>query len=623
MSGKNKVVAENMKSTRGFNKKTDEILEKGNKSNIVSITVGLLMAVICLIFLSLSVNAEELKPDDSEVLYTDELDYLDKDSDNTKKKPLEKQVNMALKKGIKNIRKEQSPTGEWIGDISPHYIATSVHVITLLDYGYESPDSPDIQNSIRWLIDNQNQDGGWGTMEGDSKSNLDSTIVVILALNKSGIPWNSTIIENGLNFINESGGYCNAFPPIQSYAAANGLINWTEVNSPVPITCILDPVCFNMLPDNHLKITLHTVALQKMLYQYDNNYSEIERIAMNETIKWIASEQYPDGSWYESMLTYWVFATLMDADALNDTQINKTIEWIQNTRKAEGTRPAFLDLRVTNTALTITALRDAGLPKKSHMVDDGKNYLIDMQNEDGGWGWSIYVNSDIDDTAFATIALIDAGVSKESDIINKSIVFLLSMQDPSGGWRTFSTSSIPDADPLSVDVTFRVIIALINSGMDVNSTEIQKGIDWLLQQQNEDGTWTGRWWVSEVHSTSYVIQALLVADIPPTTPELQKAIDWLKTNQNIDGGWGPENISTAEDTSMAIYTLLKSKDSPSSPRIQKGIHWLVSNQNSDGSWSPSGVGLVRFGKYSNTMYSNGYAVNSLGEYRNTLINKSR
>lgn len=613
MLGMNKVVAENMKSTRGFNKKTDKILGKINKSDIISITVVLLMTVIGLIFLSVSVNAEELKPDDSEVLYTDELDHLGKDSDNTKKEPLEKQVNMALKKGIKNIRKEQSPTGEWIGEISPHYIATSVHVITFLDYGYESPDSPDIQKSICWLINNQNQDGGWGTMEGDSKSNLDSTIVVILALNKSGIPWNSTIIENGLNFINESGGYCNAFPPIQSYAAANGLINWTEVNSPLPITCILDPMCFNLTPDNHLRITLHTVALQKMLYQ-NNNYTALERLAMNETIAWLISKQYPDGSWFETMSGYWVFATLKDADALNDTQINKSVEWFKNLRNAEGTLPLFNDLRVTNTGLTIKALRDAGLPPKSDMVKDGTNYLIKMQNEDGGWGWSIYLPSDVDDTAFATIALLDVGISKESNIINNSTDYLLNMQDPSGGWRSFSTCSFADLDPLAVDVTFRAIIALIDSGIDPNSTEIQRATDWLIQQQSENGTWTGQWWVGEVLTTSYVIEALLVADISPTSPELHKAIGWLKANQHDDGGWGSGNVSTAEDTSMAIYSLLKSNESPYSPTIQNGIHWLVTNQNSDGSWSPAGVGSVHFGKYSNTIYTNGYAVQALGEY---------
>lgn len=527
-------------------------------------------------------------------------------------------ISKVLQKSIEYLGKEQYPTGEWRGEISSNCFGTAPNVITLLDYGGESPNSTYIQKSVSWLINNQNEDGGWGSSKGGN-SRLDTTILVVLALNKSGILWNDTIIESGLDFIDENGGFDKAQLVAKSYLAANGFINWTQVETPFPIECILDPMCFGSLSDKNqfAKITVYSIELRKKLHQ-NNNHSTIERTAMNKTIEWLILNHYPDGSWDESAGTYWVFATLMDAGVLNDTEIDKTIAWIKSRQRIDGGLSCFLDLRVTDASLTLKALRSAGLSKSANMINNGTNYLINMQNEDGGWGWTIYVPSDLDDTALATSALIDAGISKDSDIINKSISHLLVMQDSSGGWRTYSNS--PFADPLSTDVTSRVIIALIKSGITPNSTEIQRGIDWLLQQQSENGTWTGVWWIGEVYGTSYAIQALLAANISPTTPELHKAIDWLNTNQHLDGGWGPENMSTTEDTSLAICALLESGESPCASTIQKGISWLVTNQNSDGSWSPAHLGLLESGEsYSDTMFANAYAVDALGEYKDALI----
>lgn len=528
-------------------------------------------------------------------------------------------ISKVLQKSIEYLEKEQYPTGEWIGTVNPSCFGTSLNVMALLDYGGESPNSTYIQKSVSWLINNQNEDGGWGTSKG-CDSRLDTTILVVLALNKSGILWNNTIIEKGLDFIDGNDGFDNAQLLVtKSYLAANGFINWTQVETPLPIECILNSTCFGSLSDKNqfIKITIYSIELRKMLHQ-NNNYSTIERTAMNKTIEWLILNHYPDGSWDEGSATYWVFATLMDAGALNDTEIDKTIEWIKNMQRIDGSLSNLIDLRMGDTAITLKALRSAGLSKSSNMINNGTNYLTNMQMEDGSWGWTIHYPGDIDDTALVTSALIDAGISKDSDIINKSISHLLVMQDSSGGWRTYSTT--PVADSLSTDVTSRVIIALIKSGINPNSTEIQRGIDWLLQQQNENGTWTGLWFIGEVYGTSYAVQALLAADISPTTPELHKSINGLKANQHLDGGWGPENMSTTEDTSLAICALLESGESPCSQTIQKGISWLVTNQNSDGSWSPALLGVLSQEElYSDTMHANAYAVDALGKYKDALM----
>lgn len=71
----------------------------------------------------------------------------------------------------------------------------------------------------------------------------------------------------------------------------------------------------------------------------------------------------------------------------------------------------------------------------------------------------------------------------EPKVIREQIDQLLANQRDDGGW-----SQISDADS-DAYATATVLAALLDSGVKVDESPLQKGIGYLLQSQQEDGTW--------------------------------------------------------------------------------------------------------------------------------------
>ena len=87
--------------------------------------------------------------------------------------------------------------------------------------------------------------------------------------------------------------------------------------------------------------------------------------------------------------------------------------------------------------------------------------------------------------------------------------WLLWMQSSDGGWAAFDVDNnwkllnkVPFADhnamldPTCPDITGRVMEALCpGGGRNFRDPAIERGIEYLLTHQKEDGSWYGRWGV--------------------------------------------------------------------------------------------------------------------------------
>jgi hypothetical protein len=156
---------------------------------------------------------------------------------------------------------------------------------------------------------------------------------------------------------------------------------------------------------------------------------------------------------------------------------------------------------------------------------------------------------------------------------------------------------------------------------------IRRGIDWLIQQQNDDGSWNngscgpGRARLDgqpTVAKTCDAIKGLLAgakAKLMPARTVIDKAVDWVlaqeKIIRTIDGtveGWGysgPE-LPDLDTTCLALETLL-GLESVSLPHLTANAIWLIraqyeeDNSVEDGQW-PFGftsritLGLIQFYK---------------------------
>jgi squalene-hopene/tetraprenyl-beta-curcumene cyclase len=267
--------------------------------------------------------------------------------------------------------------------------------------------------------------------------------------------------------------------------------------------------------------------------------------------------------------------------------------------------------------------------------------------EPGGWAFEFRNDfyPDVDDTAFVLMALQRVkfpDAKRMEAATRRGVQWLLSMQNRDGGWGAFDRDNdrrflcnIPFADhnamidPSTADVTARVLECLGRFGWPVDHPAIQKAVKFLLKDQCGDGSWFGRWGVNYVYGTSGVLRALETVSL--TAQEYcQRAVAWLKSVQLDDGSFGEslktysdvsskgQGASTPSQTAWGLIGLLAGSNT-SDPAITRAVSYLVGNQNGDGSWSEhdftgTGFPCVFYLKYH--LYRNSFPVYALSRYHN-------
>jgi squalene-hopene/tetraprenyl-beta-curcumene cyclase len=186
--------------------------------------------------------------------------------------------------------------------------------------------------------------------------------------------------------------------------------------------------------------------------------------------------------------------------------------------------------------------------------------------------------------------------------IERGTSWIEGMQSADGGWGAFDADNcrglvrdLPFCDfgevidPPSADVTAHVL-ELLGTVRRQNPA----GLQWLLDAQETDGSWFGRWGVNYVYGTGAAVPALIAAGVNPSEEPIRRAVRWLEQHQNEDGGWGedcrsyddPEWIGRGESTPSQTAWALLALDAAGerSPALDRGVRWLVENQRPDGGW---------------------------------------
>ncbi len=282
---------------------------------------------------------------------------------------------------------------------------------------------------------------------------------------------------------------------------------------------------------------------------------------------------------------------------------------------------------VWDTLLVSCALQELDSPTSSVSVDKALEWLVSKQLMDGpgDWqeyqpylksgGWPFqYANDyypDLDDTGFAAFALVREDPVKYQENILRAADWLVGMQSKDGGFAAFDADNthyylneIPFADhgalldPPTSDVTARVVMLL---GMIIQQhpeyrEAMDAALDFLTREQEEDGSWFGRWGTNYIYGTWSVLIALEAAGVPNYDHRVQKAVRWLKDIQHDDGGWGEDNFSyhdetykgnanrsTSFQTAWALLGLMAAGETRSLS-VKKGIDYLLKNQTTEGKW---------------------------------------
>ena len=315
---------------------------------------------------------------------------------------------------------------------------------------------------------------------------------------------------------------------------------------------------------------------------------------------------------------------------------------------------------VWDTGLSALAMMEAGEGNGKAVVRRAASWLADLEITDvkGDWsfwrpdlepsGWPFqFGNSyypDVDDTAMVVMALDRAGDPDHREAVERAAQWVVGMQSENGGWGSFDAdntyyylNSIPFADhgalldPPTADVTARCVGMLAQLDAKRFAKPIARGLDYLRESQEADGSWFGRWGTNYIYGTWSVLLALTAAGEDLAAPHLRKAVAWLESRQREDGGWGEDGAtywadrkdeckaSTASQSAWALLGLMAAGETESEA-VKRGIAYLLkAPRNGDGGWEEewyTAVGFPRVFYLRYHGYRTYFPLWALARYRN-------
>ncbi|KNA06390.1 hypothetical protein SOVF_181550 [Spinacia oleracea] len=131
---------------------------------------------------------------------------------------------------------------------------------------------------------------------------------------------------------------------------------------------------------------------------------------------------------------------------------------------------------------------------------------------------------------------------------------------------------------------------------------ISKGIHYIENAQNPDGSWYGFWGICYTYGTWFAVEGLLRGKKNyHNSLTVHKACEFLLSKQLPDGGWGESHLSSANkvytnlegnrsnlvQTSWALLTLIRAGQGDVDPKpIERGVRLLINSQFENGDYPP-------------------------------------
>jgi squalene-hopene/tetraprenyl-beta-curcumene cyclase len=534
---------------------------------------------------------------------------------------------------------ERTPAGHWEGRLSSSALSTATAIVALTlflrERLSESPGDGDlVQRGIEWLLDHQNEDGGWGDTD-RSFSNISTTVLGWAALAFAARGEVVAAAERRAEaWLTNAGGGVD--PSTLAKAIVARYDKDRTFSVPILTMCALagrmssDPEAWRLIPQLPFELAViprrfftiislpvvsyalpALVAMGLVRHRHRPSENPIARwirdAAASRSLSVLDSLQPPNGGFLEAApLTSFVAMSLIGAGHANHHVVQRALDFLRRSVRDDGSWPIDTNLATWLTTLSVQALNAGG--RLSEYLDEHartsiRDWLLAQQTRDehpytgatpGGWSWTNLPGGvpDADDTPGALLALRDLDPDDETrQAAARGVRWLLDLQNRDGGIPTFCRGwgALP-FDRSGADLTAHAVRAWLAWRPDLEprlqariDRALDRAIGYLAGAQRADGAflplWFGNQHVSGDENPTYGTSRVLLAlqAVRGRTPRnvdaaASRGIRWLVNAQNPDGGWGGDVgvPSSIEETALATSGLAGCADDEGASRAAGG-----------------------------------------------------
>jgi squalene-hopene/tetraprenyl-beta-curcumene cyclase len=554
-------------------------------------------------------------------------------------------IDAAIDRGVRRLLELQRSDGIWVGELESNVTMTAQHLFWNHFLGLRTPDLD--RRIANELMARMRDDGTWSIWF-DGPPDLSTSVEAYVALRMAGVDPGPRALE----YIRREGGIPKSRLFTKCFLALLGQWPWQRM-VPIPPELILLPpkgpfsvynfACWarqtfvalalaqSLRPVQDIDVDLRAIGARPGKTRAPRRPNALRRKAQARAERWIRERQEADGSWggIQPPWVWGIIALSALGHGMEDRTLREAVEGWQGFMVEDGDRlrPEACQSPVWDTGLAVLALRACGVPADHPQLVRAGEYLLSQEvTVKGDWairvpdlapgGWAFeYENDiypDIDDAAVISLALRELGLG--DDAVRRGVDWMVGMQSRSGGWGAFDVDNqamwlyrIPFCDfgkvtdEPSADVTGHALETLGKLGNDVREDgygdAVERGLAYLLAEQEADGSWFGRWGVNHLSGTGAALPALEACGIPPDHPAMRRGVAWLDSVQREDGGFGEDirsyadpawrgraTFATPSQTGWALLGYVAAGNAEDE-NARRAAEYLCGEQRPDGDWN--------------------------------------
>jgi squalene-hopene/tetraprenyl-beta-curcumene cyclase len=546
-------------------------------------------------------------------------------------------LDTAVERATARLLELQHPDGWWVGELESNATMIAQHLFWHHFLGLRTPELD--RKIANELLARQREDGTWSIWF-EGPADLSTTIEAYAALKLAGVDPGTPSRE----YIQRQGGIPRARVFTKCFLALLGHWPWQSIARMPPEVILLPPdgpfsvyvfscwarqtvvplsVVEALRPVRRAEIDLREIGARPGETKPPPRPGPIRRVALATAERWVRDRQEADGSW-GGIQPPWVWSIIMLATlghGFEDETLRTAVEGWQGftIEEDERLRPEACQSPIWDTALAVIALRDSGVPAGHRQLQRAAWWLLGEEvTVKGDWairrpeldpgGWAFEFENDlypdVDDTAVVALALRALGIDHPA--VDRGLAWTAGMQSASGGWGAFDVDNeahwlykLPFCDfgkvtdEPSADVTAHALEVL--APVAGYEREVERGLSWLLGEQERDGSWFGRWGVNHIYGLGAALPALEACGVPPDETPMRRAVAWLDSVQQADGAFGEDIRSYADrrwrgrgpatpsQTAWALLGYVAAGEAGSQPAA-RASNWLCRQQRPDGDW---------------------------------------